>query len=334
MSKHPVQQNSKVRTVNYPLFRASHPFNSNFVSNSIGIKSKLASKVANILVISGILCLDAILHDESKRHDLSNNVPLVTSDKGSELQNAWLSFCQRGFWTRVWILQEMALGNDVILQAGSRTTKLEYFLAIFCLNYARVRATAIDRADLRRHKDNAKLMANVYGDAYDLIHCIFRSMQEPRDLETLIYDTQLLQAENNLDKIYALLGLATNKEELNVKPDYKKSFEDGCRDLSNRLVLKRGTRAFSYTRSRLESDKISSWANIYCLLKHDPKNKIERKLMPMSGTHNRHGEFRFRHTNIHAFKIKVTASMVTSSSPRRANSRNLSAKRVSHPQQS
>lgn len=196
------------------------------------------------------------------------------------------------------------MGNDVILRAGSRTTELEYFLAIFCLNYARVRATAIDSADLRRHKDNAELMANIYGDAYDLIHCIFRSMQEPRDLETLIYDTQLLQAENNIDKIYALLGLATNKEELGIEPDYKKSFEDGCQELSECLVLKRGTPALSYTRSRLESDKISSWANIYCLLKHDPKNKIERKLMPMSGTHNKRRELQFCLSNIHAFKSR------------------------------
>lgn len=153
---------------------------------------------------------------------------------------------------------------------------------MFCLCSATVRATANNDFEMRQHRHNVTLMADVYGDAYDLINCIFRSKQRDHDLETLIYDTQLLQAEKNVDKIYALRGLATDTTELGVNVDYGKSFEDSCRELSKQLILKRGVPALSYTRSTLDSTQIESWVNIYCLLRHDPPNKVERKLMPMS----------------------------------------------------
>lgn len=54
----------------------------------------------------GILSLDAVLYDREKRQDLSKDVPLVASGEDSEIRAAWRSFCQRSFWTRVWILQE------------------------------------------------------------------------------------------------------------------------------------------------------------------------------------------------------------------------------------
>lgn len=226
------------------------------------------------------MVLDTILQDPAKLSDLSKEVALVTSGKDSDLRAAWRSFCQRSFWTRVWILQELALGNDVVLQAGASTMKLEYFLSVFCLC---ARLAASRTSEYRQHEDAVELMADVYGIAHDFIDCVLRSKQRPYDLDVLIYDTQRLQASWKSDKIYGLLGLARDTEELDVKVDYKNSFEDNCRDLAKCLLMRKSASALSYTRVLISGNEVPSWANIYCLLNADSTNKLERKLRPISG---------------------------------------------------
>lgn len=235
----------------------------------------------------GIQFLDIILHDKDMLRDLANGVKLLESGPDSDNCTAWESFCRRDFWTRVWILQELALGKDVVLQAGSKMTrtKLEYFLAVFCL------CDGLSR-NLRKTSESARdttlLLAHVYGNASSLIHCLIECKKAPRDLDTLIFDSQQLEAEKNVDKIYALLGLAADTTELDIQADYKKSFEENCLELAKLLVIKRGVSAFTYCRKAVDCSKMPSWANIYCLLKHDwqpgqPQYKRpERKLSPMS----------------------------------------------------
>lgn len=235
-----------------------------------------------------IIYLDAVLGHEISVRDLKKEVPLLESDPGSESRAAWQSFCRRDFWRRAWIFQELVLGNDVVLQAGSRTTKLEYFLAVFCLSNAIIRMTNPPEC-----KRDTEFQATVYGDARDLIDAVFQSKQEPRDLQSLIWTTQLLQATRNEDKIFALLSLATDREELNIDPTHKKPFEDSCRDCAKSLVLKYGTAALaSSTRNPVEYDKVPSWVNMYSVVKHDKSAKPERRPSPLSANRT-NGDHKF-----------------------------------------
>jgi hypothetical protein len=117
--------------------------------------------------------------------------------------------CQRPYWTRLWVYQELRLARKIQLMCGRRTIEWDQFRLFLSLaetdlsaNIPRLSSFVQDSVDspaMRMVKLNSK---SVNTHLWSLIHA-----------------TQYLRCSDIRDKAYALLGASTQGHE-NIKPDY------------------------------------------------------------------------------------------------------------------
>jgi len=114
--------------------------------------------------------------------------------------------CERSYWTRLWVIQEIGLSKNLKVCIGRRSRLWDNFLN--CLRYKN------------------------YGQSYeyDLIYKLDkkRKGRHGRDnrLEKLLEDFQYAGCKDRRDKVYGLLGLAYDCQDGSIEPDYTKSLFD------------------------------------------------------------------------------------------------------------
>lgn len=144
---------------------------------------------------------------------------------------------RRPWFTRVWVVQEYALGRDTVFMCGHKTVSAEL------AQFARlIFEEAKDRIDPALHSLCIPLQD-------DPMHTFFATKELQRKVITgndkghplyrllkLMYVGKNMQATNACDKIFAILGLATDAKALGLQADYS---------IANRvdLIFARTTRA-------------------------------------------------------------------------------------------
>jgi Heterokaryon incompatibility protein (HET) len=173
---------------------------------------------------------------------------------------ALMRFCERPYWTRIWILQEISFFEDVnvspwndrcIVHCGQRSVTrhqcLEVFMALLRIAQWRIVFHEPYLTTWKNQILNGVEMPPAWGMMMlvGAINSASDNDLETRSLLTLMRETAALQATKAQDKIFGLLGLCVNSDRI-ILPDYTKSSVD--------IYV-------SLVKSFIERD-----CNLYCLL--------------------------------------------------------------------
>ncbi|KAH7131259.1 hypothetical protein EDB81DRAFT_660001 [Dactylonectria macrodidyma] len=143
-------------------------------------------------------------------------------------------FLERPYWTRVWIIQELAVRGPMpkasgILYCGTKQierAQLDYFCGLILLMFISTPGNTLRTDTLELDEPLRSMLINGHPPgltmAQTLAACTSTSKQN-RTLDWLLRVTGRFEATDPRDKLYALLGLAGDGNML--KPDYSKSYD-------------------------------------------------------------------------------------------------------------
>lgn len=127
----------------------------------------------------------------------------------------------RPYFRRAWIVQEAALGSEVVVQCGSFTMDWQSLVsAALCL----VGESHDDRIEGR---DVMRMMASLKRQLRN---------NETRPLTSLLYQTYRLECSDPRDKVFAILGLASDITHGEILPDYLLSTQDVYRRVATYII--------------------------------------------------------------------------------------------------
>lgn len=169
------------------------------------------------------LTLDMILDYNNHLKDMANITwyhPHALVGLSRLFQNPW--------WRRIWIVQEVVAARELVILLG-RTSFPWVYMREVCLGIRRTEFTKVP-ADL--HLDSC-----AYLKFRDLDS--FRT-DKAMPIVHLLRSTHDYQATDPRDKLYALLGMASDISTEDVVPDYNKPAHTVFQDLIHFLAVKRG----------------------------------------------------------------------------------------------
>jgi ankyrin repeat protein len=117
--------------------------------------------------------------------------------------------CQRPYWKRLWVYQELKLARQIQLMCGTRTVAWDHFTLFLSLAETDLSAK-IPRL-------SGSVQDSVDSPAMKMVKLNSKSVRT--HLWSLIQATQHLRCADTRDKAYALLGACTEGHE-NIEPDY------------------------------------------------------------------------------------------------------------------
>lgn len=148
--------------------------------------------------------IEEVRQDRSRLHSYRKN---PNSFENHEACNV---FFARPYWRRVWIVQEIAVPAILWVQCGSRKTSWENFQQILPTKKL---------VDFQRFRNSVLL-------------------GPPVTLLEAIYGTRTSLATQPVDKIYALLGLASDGHTIIPRPTYKRPVETVLTDMMKIILMK------------------------------------------------------------------------------------------------
>ena len=166
----------------------------------------------------------------------------------------------RPWWRRVWVVQEMALGQDVTLVCGYSSIPLKKFTtALLTLAFVKMAMAGLIGEPLTEVQEDSKWQKRIevlneinnykVGTSNHMCGLRRRYQREngrtPPTLLSLLYSTHLADEEednflasNSKDHIYGFLGLASDAASLAIVPNYSTewSVQDMYTDSARRLL--------------------------------------------------------------------------------------------------
>ena len=134
---------------------------------------------------------------------------------GADEYTAFTSMFGNNWFSRVWIIQEVAMASEIQLMCGSRSVSWDDFIKAFYV----LQSLNMIIPDPARYMQAVMRLAGII-DARES-----RVLGYNRDvLGTLLRCRQAL-ASNKRDKVYGVLGLTTNRDTLDFQVDYSEEVE-------------------------------------------------------------------------------------------------------------
>jgi ankyrin repeat protein len=127
------------------------------------------------------------------------------SHRGSAIRE----LCQRPYWKRLWVYQELKLARQIQLMCGTRTIAWDQFRLFLSLAETDLSA--------KSPRLSSFIQDSVDSPAMKMVKLNSKSVRT--HLWSLIQATQHLRCADTRDKAYALLGACTEGHE-NIEPDY------------------------------------------------------------------------------------------------------------------
>jgi len=163
-------------------------------------------------------------------------------------RRALTQLLSRPYWTRVWIIQELAAASSIIILCGRHKLSWEIFSDDLHTDFvAAVDETASNEVETRFQK-----IREFRTD---------RLAPKPIRLLEALYRSQYALSTDARDKLYALLGLVFDGDSLIPEPNYNLSIEESYTDFSLALIEKGFPLDFIYLRSsnRGTNSSLPSW---------------------------------------------------------------------------
>jgi ankyrin repeat protein len=149
--------------------------------------------------------LIALTRNSNHWRSLSQRRKIWASHVGSGIRE----FCQRPYWKRLWVYQELKLARKIQLMCGTRTIVWDQFRLFLTLAETDLSAKMPRLSSLLQHSVDSPAMKMVK----------LNSKSVHTHLWSLIQATQHLRCADIRDKAYALLGVSTEGHG-NIEPDY------------------------------------------------------------------------------------------------------------------
>lgn len=186
-----------------------------------------------------------------------------STDAAALLRAAWLDFCSGEFWTRIWILQEMVLGQTVYLVSGTATTKLEHLLTIWSVMTS-ISFNSQETGCLTLEAVMYSQELIVKGDMISAILSI-KAWKQLKGLRftDLLFFTRSMKATEPKDRIYGILGISSDVETLGLSVDYSLSFGEICTEFAKQFIIGYGVVALTYAAYHVPTTPIPSWVTFY-----------------------------------------------------------------------
>lgn len=142
---------------------------------------------------------------------------------------------RRPWWSRVWVLQETAVGpQDPIVGVGDKSLSWGALESARQFVDERIKTYNINEAI-------SKMVISVVKTTAVSVHNIRRDFSPSlplSSLESLLKKTMTFQSTDARDKVFALLGLAQEEDRSAIVPDYSKSVKAVYADLAIYLISK------------------------------------------------------------------------------------------------
>lgn len=188
---------------------------------------------------------------------------------------ALIPLSERTYWSRVWVLQEFTVQKNVMIQCGSKRLDLTTFCTAFefCAFAEWTLSTRSKLEDYPEIKSRLRPVSGKTNSPSGAPNKLFgarrRYYSETGERETLCsllertcmsdHASQPLNATDPRDKIYGLLGLATDSGQLGILPDYEKSIIEVYNDTSRKLIATGKTSILSWCQQSTRIEGLPSW---------------------------------------------------------------------------
>lgn len=200
----------------------------------------------------------------------------LAESEGLELfHQAFVPFSKRSYWTRVWVLQEMSIPRCVTLLCGSKKLDVTTFIAAsnFCA-FARwslsTRFILKDRFDSVTGEQLRSISSNPPSSGPNVLIGARRRYHsetgERESLRSLLQRTCLcgsvrspLNAKDARDKIYGLLAIASDSDQLGILPDYKKPTIEVYTDVTRALIGRGQLSILTWCQQSKRIEGLPSW---------------------------------------------------------------------------
>ncbi|RYP40497.1 hypothetical protein DL767_001626 [Monosporascus sp. MG133] len=174
-----------------------------------------------------------------------------SADRQSPRWHAFSELFRSPYFDRVWVVQEVAAGREVLLYHGGR-----YILWYIFIEVA---SACFDphRRNLLLHTDTTGTRSFIDKSAFENI-AVMSLLHNGRDmaettynghigeldhfkLGTILFNTANFKSTDPRDKIYALLRLATDADDGCLIPDYRKTPSQVYTEVAQHLIVGKGT---------------------------------------------------------------------------------------------
>jgi hypothetical protein len=181
-------------------------------------------------------------------------IDLYKSPAFTKLVVGYADLLLREWWSRVWVLQEFVVAKEVYFQCGSKRAKLDAFEFVLTEAGPQFRAQMrflASTQDWLQSPVELYAVRNVHTDG--AAHAIFVARHQSKGLikgyrpsladllfkfnRVFIRDVRL-KATDPKDKVYALLGLASDSELLDIIPNYAQSVEEIYTETATKILAK------------------------------------------------------------------------------------------------
>jgi hypothetical protein len=146
---------------------------------------------------------------------------------------------QRSWWTRVWVVQELSLANQVRarVRCGHRTLKwLDFLIVAYAIEECWFIADAIVKQEYLEEKLSG------FQNGIRMAQCRYVKATDPKyHLLELLHQHRDCEATDKRDKVYGLLGLSGDGEHNRVNVDYGLSPQQIYADVFKKQVSATGS---------------------------------------------------------------------------------------------
>jgi Heterokaryon incompatibility protein (HET) len=172
---------------------------------------------------------------------------------------ALLKLLKRPYWSRIWVVQELASASKVLFVCGKRMVEedpLHHALRLL-RNFRLYQLLKWGQDTPIRHSEGVSIISI---DTHNPIILLkIRRAAEPSPLIYLMRSLRHFQATDPRDKVFALLGIASDTKTLGLRPDYRKSCEEVYTDLARALIQNGYIELLSLCEFPKERPVLPSW---------------------------------------------------------------------------
>jgi len=179
---------------------------------------------------------------------------------------AWFHMLNLDWWRRVWVVQEIALSRNAVFVWGHfRISRVHLALALSKLFIYRLKLEAEPNESVKKLNLNAKIEQLVHVDGRALLMCGLPEEVGSSCLLTLLTSvnsrrgTSMTSCFDDRDRVFALLGMAYDREALGLTPDYSKTCEQIYIETAASILQSGQTYILSLTRCDGMRKNLPSW---------------------------------------------------------------------------
>lgn len=205
-------------------------------------------------------------------------VKLITNSATRPKFDALVSLWKREYWTRIWIIQEIASGRKVTVHCGSTTitwseiSTTSYFLERYNFHISTLFPTKLSTIGVLLYKGPSSLKSVNQSLTTTII---------PRyGLLSLLLTHESKKSTDPKDKVYALVGLSTAQDDPDFVIDYSKTLREVYTDVVRYLISKGSLDVISSSNHLTKIPNLPSWVPDWSINTegsrqhlHDPQTK-------------------------------------------------------------